>query len=67
MAEKKVKVRGVTSCSGPWGSLSTNEEIELPVSVAGPLLGAGFAELVEVTGKRKKETTTSKRYETPEG
>lgn len=68
MAEKKVRVRGLTSCSGPWGSLSTSEELELPMSVAGPLLGAGFAELVqESTAKKKKQTATAKQFETPEG
>jgi hypothetical protein len=67
MAEKNVRVRGLTSCSGPWGSLSTREELDLPISVAAPLIGAGFAELVENTTKKKKETATAKQYETPEG
>jgi len=66
MAEKTIRVRGTLSCSGPWGSLSTNEELDLPVSVAGPLLGAGFAERVE-SKSAKKKTTSSKQYETPEG
>lgn len=65
MAEKNVRVRGITSCSGPWGSLSSREEIDLPISVAGPLIGAGFAELVRE--KKHKETATAPDPETPEG
>lgn len=64
MSEKTIKVRGLTSCAGPWGSLSTGEVANLPENIATPLISAGFAERLKAA--KKKETATAPEPETPE-
>lgn len=68
MGEKTITVKGLVGCSGPWGSLRKGEVKKLAINDAGPLLGAGFAELAEPTGtsRRRKETATRGPSETPE-
>lgn len=44
MANRTIKVRGVVSCAGLWGSLEEGQERELDADIAESLMRAGYAE-----------------------
>lgn len=65
MANKTIRVRGLVSCAGLWGSLPEGDERDLELDIAESLLRAGHVELVhppeENAASEKKDAPAPKR------